>query len=329
MSEPSNGNNSTILFAREGTGTSAGARWGDVPTTPIPHKLLVLTGGGMVGDVAFIDNQLLGSDPNPRDVRSGKQSASGQFTFYPNIKSGAWLTEFILGVRAVATGAGPYVSISKLQSGRLPSWSIEESFDLATPEYKITTGARVDKVTIPFAAEGFLEYQTTLLAKGVTLGTTPMTGSPVDWAEDACFDHLEMSKLKIGGADFLQAMTGSIDISHNHFGDHYVAMGGGMRRSLPRRRAKVSGKVKTFFEDMTLYSLALAGTYTTLEIEWTNGVELINFLLPRVRFKRTDPKIVDGPTDVEFAFEASKDVTDATSVMATITGEVIEAGLAV
>jgi len=291
-----------------------------MPTTPVPHKLLALAAGGMVGDVNFIENELLGSDPNPRDVRTGRQTAAGEFGFYPNEKSAAWLAEFMLGVRDNGTGAGPFISTSKLSSGRLPSWSIEESEDLqAATQYKQTTGARVDKVTIDFADQGFLMYKTSLLAKGVTLTPTPMTGTPVDWAEDPCFDHLEMTVLKLAGTDFLQAMTGSIDVAHNHFPDHFVAMGGGVRRSLPRRRAKVTGKVKTFFEDMVLYNLALAGTYTTLELEWSNGTYGINILLPRILFKRTDPKLVDGPADIEFAFEASKDATLATSIRAITT----------
>jgi hypothetical protein len=227
------------------------------------------------------------------------------------------------------TGPGPYASVSKLSSGRLPSWSIEESEDLeAGTEYKQTTGARVDKCTIDFADQGFLVYKTSLLAKGVTLTPTGMTGTPVDWAEDACFDHMQMTVLKLDGTDFLQAMTGSVDIAHNHFGDHFVTRGGGVRRSLPRRRAKVTGKVKTFFEDTVLYDLALAGTYTTLELEWSDGTYGINILLPRILFKRTDPALVDGPADIEFAFEASKDSVEGTSILATTTTALADAVLA-
>lgn len=329
MAEPSNGNNSVILFAREGTGTGAGARWGDMPTVPVPHKLLVLAGGGGVGDTNFIENGLLGSDPNPRDTRTGRQAASAAFDFYPNVKSAAWLNEFCLGVRGTTTGGGPYVSPSKISNGRLPSWSIEESQDLeAGVEYKQTTGARVDKTSIEFSDQGFLVYKTQLLAKGVTLTPTAMTGSVVDWAEDEVFDHMEMTKLQINSVDFLQAVSGSIDVSHNHFPDHYVAMGGGVRRSLPRRKAKVNGKVKQFFEDTYLYNLALAGTYVPLEIEWGNGTYSINILVPRIRFKRTDPKLVDGPADIEFAFEASKDSVEGTSILATTTTSITDAEMA-
>jgi hypothetical protein len=329
MSEPSNGNNSVILFAREGTGSSAGAKWGDMPTTPVPHKLLVLAGGGGVGDTNFIENGLLGSDPNPRDSRTGRQAATAAFDFYPNIKSAAWLNEFCFGVRGTTTGGGPYVSPSKLSNGRLPSWSIEESQDLeAGVEYKQTTGARVDKVSIEFSDQGFLVYKTQLMAKGVTLTPTGMTGSVVDWAEDEVFDHMEITKLQINSVDFLQAVTGSIDVAQNHFGDHYVAMGGGVRRSLPRRKAKVTGKIKQFFEDTYLYNLALAGTYVPFEIEWGNGIYSINHYLERIRFKRTDPKLVDGPADIEFAFEAAKGAVTGTSILATTTGAITDAEMA-
>ena len=329
MAEPASGNNTVLLFAREGTGSSAGAQWGDMPSAPVPHKLLVLTGAGGLGDTAFIENMLLGSDPNPRDSRTGKETASGAFTFYPNVKSAAWLNEFALGVRAGNTGGGPYTSVSKLQAGKLPSWTIEESYDLlAGTKYKHTLGARIDKTSIKFADEGFLEYACTVMGKGVSIGDTPMSGGVVDWAEDEVFDHLEMSVLKINGTDYLDAVTGQIDIAQNLFGTLYAAKGGGQRRSLPRQRAKVTGNVKTYFADTELYDLAMAGTYVPFEIGWSNGTYGTEILLPRIRFKRKDPLVVDGPVDIQFDFEASKDGSELTSAKFTAITPIADADLA-
>lgn len=329
MSEPASGNNSVLLFAREGTGSTSGAQWGDIPTTPVPHKLLVLAGAGGIGDTTFIENLLLGSDPNPRDSRTGRQAATGNFTFYPNVNSVAWLNEFILGVRAAETLTGPFSSVTKLQAGKLPSWTVEESFDLvAGTKYKHTTGVRIDKTSIKFSDQGFLEYACTTMAKGVSIGPTPMGGSIVDWSNDEVFDHMELSTLKINSVDYLDAVTGQIDIAQNLFGTHYTAKGGGMRRSLPRMRAKVTGNVNTFFADTTLYDLAMAGTYVPIEIGWSNGTYGTDILLPRVRFKRKDPIVSDGPIALQFDFEASKDPTALTAVQFTALTPLLDTVLA-
>lgn len=332
MSEPSNGNNSVILFAREGvTPGSAGAQWGDIPTVPVPHKLLILAGGGGVGDVDWIPNKLLGSDPNPRDQRVGREKASGEFGFYPGTKSAAWLNEFALGIRGTTTGAGPYVSPSKISNGRLPSMTVEESYDLeAGTLYKQTTGIRFDKVTINWSDAGFREFKASWLGKQVQYSDTSIGGSVVDWADgsDDPFDDMQMTKFEIDGADFMEAKGGSIDIDHHHFGDHFVAKGSGIRRSLPRLQATVGGKIDTFFEKRTLLDLSFAGSYVPLEVEWTNGVYVINYLLPRIRFKRADPKIVDGPADASFPFMASKDSVAETSILATTTTSITDAEMA-
>ena len=329
MAEPVNGNNSVLLFAREGTGATTGAQWGDMPTTPVPHKLLCLAGAGTVADVSWIKNMQIASDPNPRDSRLGRQKAAGSYDFYPNIKSAAWLHEFILGVRGAATGAGPYVSIAKISSGKLPSLSIEMSLDYAAgTKYAQSHGNRIDKTTIETAPDGNLTYKCSVVAKVEAESATAMTGSVVDWSEEDFFDHMQMTKLQIDGADFLEVATATIDIAHNHFVDHYVAKGGGMLRSLPRRQATVGGTVNNILESDTLSAIAASGDYVAFEQEWTNGVYSINWLLPRIKFKPTSPKQADGPISLAYSYEASKDQTLETSVVATTTGDVIEAGLA-
>lgn len=318
MAEPVNGNNSVLLFAREGTGATTGAQWGDMPTTPVPHKLLCLAGAGTVADVTWIKNMQIASDPNPRDSRLGRQKAAGSYDFYPNIKSAAWLHEFILGVRAAATGVGPFISVSKLSSGKLPSLSIEMSLDYAAgTKYAQSHGNRIDKTTIETAPDGNLTYKCSVIAKVEAESAIAMTGSVVDWSEEDFFDHMQMTVLKIDGVDFMEAATATIEIAHNHFTDHYVAKGDGMLRSLPRRQATVAGTVNNILESDTLAAIAASGDYVAFEQEWTNGVNSINWLLPRIKFKPTSPKQADGPISLAYAYEASKDATEGTSAKAT------------
>lgn len=313
MAEPANGNNTVILLARETV-------WGTENVTPIARKILITPGGGMVGDQQLIPSELIGGDPNPRDAVAGKQSAAGDFETYPTTNSIGFLMEFALGSRVYATGA----HTSKIVTGVMPSLSTDESMDLsAATKFKRSLGVRFDKTSFTWASEGFLKTKFTCLGKSVALSTaflgTPT--SPIDYTADPVFDHLMLAAadVKVNGTACAQIVSGSLDINHNHFPDHYVAGGAGVRRSLPRRRATVNGKIKTFFEDIVLYNLAKAGTYVALDLTWTNASVLFRLFVPRVRLKPTDPKIPNGPLEIEFAFEASKDGTAGTSVQTVTT----------
>jgi Phage tail tube protein len=316
MSEPANGNNTVILLARESAWATEGT---------IPRQILIKPGGGMVGDQALIPSELIGGNPNPRDAVAGKQSASGDFETYPNVDSIGFLMEMGLGSRIFATGA----HTSKIVAGALPSFSMDESMDLAAAtKYKRSLGVRVDKLGFTWAADGFLSTKFTLLAKSVTqqstyLGTPTV---PIDYTTQPVYDHLmaAAADVKLNGTSVSQIISGSLDISHNHFPDHYVFGGAGVRRSLPRRRATVNGKIKTFFEDTVIYALAKAGTYVALDLKWTNGAASFQLVVPRVRLKPTDPKIPNGPLEVEFSFEASYDGTALTSVKTVTTNTKVD-----
>jgi len=311
MSEPANGNNTVILLARETV-------WGVENASPAPFQLLIEAGGGVIGDQTLIANELLGADPNPRDAVVGKQSASGDFVFYPNVKSAPYLAEFMLGTRNT-TGSGTYTHKSKLVAGSMPSWTTDEKLDMSTPKYLRGLGFRVDKATVEFASEGFLKWKCAMLGKGTTWQAAQLAGTPVDATSGAgleFFDNLMLAAadVKLNGSAIAQIVSGSIEINHNHFPDHYVAGGGGVRRSLPRRRATVNGKISTFLEDDTVHALAVAGTYVALDLKWTHDSTTIQILVPRVRLKVTDPKIANGPLQMDFEFMGSKDTSEATAV---------------
>jgi hypothetical protein len=317
MAEPANGNNTVILLARE-------SAWGTVGT--IPRKILIKAGGGMVGDQALLPNEMIGGDPNPRDSVAGKQAAAGDFETYPTTNSIGFLMEFALGSRVFATGA----HTSKIVTGALPSLSTDESIDLsAATQYKRGLGMRIDKTSFTWASEGFLSTKFSFLGKSVAL-TTPCLGSPtspIDYTSDPVFDHLMLAAadVKLNGSAIAEIVSGSLDINHNHFPDHYVVGGAGLRRSLPRRRATVNGKIKTFFEDQVIYALAKAGTYVALDLKWTNASVTFELIVPRVRLKPTDAKIDNGPLQIEFAFEASRDGTAGTSVETITTNTKVDA----
>jgi hypothetical protein len=318
MAEPANGNNSVITLTREAT-------WGVVNPSPSPNKILILPGGGMVGDQKLIQNEMIGSDPNPRDPASGNQSAAGSFETNPNTDNLPYLMELGLGSR-VTTGVGPYVHTSKLVSGLIPSVSMEESLDLAAgTKFKQSLGCRFDKTKFEWASEGILKTSHTLLGKSVTgLAATTIGAVVQDWTTQPLFDHLMLAAadVKLNGSAVAQIISGVIEVNHNHFPDHFVSGGAGARRSLPRRRATVGGTIKTFLEDSVIYNLALNGTFVALDLKWTNGAVLFQLIVPRVRLKRTDPKIANGPLEMEFELVGSKDATLATSVETIVTNAI-------
>lgn len=312
MSEPANGNNTVVLLARE-------PAWGTEGVVK-PVQILVVPGGGMLGDTTLIPSELFGGDPNPRDAITGRQAANGDLVTVPNTTSIAYLMEFALGTRVY--DAGPLTHTSKLTSGTLPSLSIDESQDLsAGVEYKRSLGVRFDKTSFSFNADGFQKVSFTALGKSTSIdvATAPLGDptSPLDWTTQPIFEDLQLAAadVLVDGTPCAEIVSGSLDVNHNHFSTHYVAGGGGVRRSLPRRRATVGGTIKTFFEDMTLYNFAKNGTYVALSMKWiVDASNYFQLVVPRVRLKRADPKIADGPQEIDFSFAASKDSVSGTSV---------------
>lgn len=311
MAAPAIGANSYIVIGRETTfGTIAGAATG---------KKFSFVKETVKGAKKLIQSQLLGGDPNPRDPVLGRQDASGNLTVYAGVTSAPQFFEYALGSRATTGASAPYTHKMKIASGALPSFSMETYIPTATAKYKQLLGGTIDTMSISMGDEGFLELNFGIAGTGVNnLTGTANFSAPTDWTSENVYDTLKATAalVKVNGSANAQVLSFDLQMNHNVDKNHYVIGGLGIRKSLVRRRATVTGNIKIAFEDTTIYDLAAAGTYTSVDITLTyaSGFTL-QIWLPRVLLEKTEPVVdTDGMMSCTFSIVGSKDSTEATAL---------------
>lgn len=289
--------------------------------TPTPAgKKIPFESESFAGTQSLIDNPVLLSDPNPADATIGKQDAGGSFSTIPTISTAPWLAKWGLGSLVTVGAAAPYTHTAKLVSGALPSAVVEVLADLDTDQFKLVNGATVNSFKFEVGVAGFLKWTFDTKAKKVAWASSAaLAAGVVDLTTGQTFiDNmmLQAADVKEGGSAIGTIVTLSGSVDHNLFTDDYRVGGGGVRASLVRRRAKVSGSARIAFEDLATMNKAIAGTFTSFDLKWTAATNrTIQIVIPRVRLERNDAKIDnDGPLFVDFNWSASKDETEGTSI---------------
>lgn len=312
MPVPAIGANSYITLGRESTfGTLAGAATG---------KKVAFVKESLKGSKKLIQSQLLGGDPNPRDPVLGRQDAAGNIEVYAGCTSAPWFFEWALGSRATTGASAPYTHKSKIAAGSLPSFTVEVAIPTSTVQFKQVLGGTVDTMSLQLTDEGFLSINLGIAGTQIPtlVPTTSQFTTPLDWTSENVFNLLQVTAAlaKFNGTANAQMLSFDLNMSHNVDKNHYVIGGLGIRKSLIRRRATVTGTLKIAFEDTVVYALAAAGTYTSIDITLTYATGFtLQILLPRILLEKTDPVIdTDGMVSCTFSIVGSKDTTEATAL---------------
>lgn len=301
MSQQS-GANSVLIFDTETT-------FRTTPNSPAAH-LLPFTSESLRLSRNLVSSNTIRSNRNPQAPVRGNVDVSGDINFELSPQYGK-LFKHILGGYAVTGSEAPYTHTYKI--GTLPvGMCIEKQFtDLATDKYFLYNGCKVNSFKLDAQPEGMIGCSISILGAKETIGAATFDGTVTDNGHTP-FDGFSGS-IQRGGSP-LGIVTG-IDFSLDNGldGNTYVMDGTGQRYSLPEGRAKVTGTVKTLFEDDVLYALAIAHTETTLELHFTKGAgtgasagnEKMSFYFDEIIFKPQSP-VISGPTGllVELPFEA-------------------------
>lgn len=222
-------------------------------------------------------------------------------------------------VTGMAGGAAlPYVATSKLGNTMPASAIIESAFDIGgTMRYLRATGCRINSMTIPISFEGFLQLAMDVMAKDVTVETTPYDASLDDWTTDDPLEHLQLDSAAVllGGSPVGYIKGGQIQISSNLQGDDYRVGGGGARGSLVPRAFGISGNLQLALDSTAVLTLITSDTPTDLEFTWGVGTNLSETItLPGVLLEKTGPAVKDGLIDVPVNFQAFKDPSSGTAL---------------
>lgn len=181
------------------------------------------------------------------------------------------------------------------------------------------TGAFQDAEALTDGATG------AAVADGI-LGASPIDSSYTDPGHTP-WDGLSIATVEEGGSPIAYLTGVDLTIENNLDGGNYCIGGGGVRRSLPEGKVKVSGTITALFESMALYRKAVAFQETSLKIIWQFGTgagsagnESLEILLPEIKFSQETP-IVEGDKGILYKgpFEAYyNDSAQASSIQITL-----------
>ena len=310
MADPAFGAKSAVVVDFE-------SAWGTAKGSPAGKKIGVIS-NSLVGSQELIDNPTLRGDYNAVDPFNGRKSASGDIVLVPTLEFTPFLQKWLTGT-LVETGTTPdFVLTSKLGTTTPPSCVVETSFDIGgSARYSRTTGARLSRVSFPFAVDGPLQATLGVMGKDTTIETTAYDASPDDWSDSAYLENLLLAAadVKVGGSAVAYVQSGQLDIDTALFGDDYRVGGGGSRGSLVPGRSRISGRLRLVLDSVGVLSL-FGGSATSLSLKWSSSAaRYLKLTLPRVIVQKTGPTLPgDGPIVIDAQFRAVYDAVSGTSL---------------
>jgi hypothetical protein len=286
------GTNAKVIYDVETT-------FGVTPATPA-SVVLPIVSEAMAEKRNLIKTNVIRGNRNQTMPKRGNKDVGGSITTELNPFMGK-LFKHLLGSNTT-TGTGPYVHTMKV--GALPtSLCIEKQFsDLATPQYFLYNGCRINKASFDFGTEGVIPLVFDFIGKKETMSTASFHASPVDYGHIP-FDMFEAS-IQEGGAAIASVSHIKLDIENQLDNGIYVIGGNGERRAIPEGSTLVSGTVTALFEDVALLNKAINYTESSLQVTLSRGNglgsagnESLDILLPEIIYGKASP-LVSGPKGV-------------------------------
>lgn len=308
------GSNSYVKFDFED------ATWGVDPGAPDGRKIAFVS-ESIKGSQGLIQNEALSGDPNPRDPVLARVDCSGDIVLQPGIISMPHIMKWITSNLATAGAADPWTHTSKLQSGAAVSVCLETLLDLDTDLFKKANGLIVESFGGEVGPDGILRFTLGVVGKTAGKATTSFhAASTKDYTAETVYHHghILAADCKVNGSANTRLLGLSWNMNLNPMKDVYGVGQAGVRLGVGRGRASLTGTIRMYVDDATIWDLANAGTYTSLDLTWTQTASTRTFQLqfPRILLSKTDPAIGnDGPIVAEFNFVGAKDGTAQSAIV--------------
>lgn len=305
------GANAKVIYDQEAT-------YGTTPGAPA-SKVLPFVSEGLSQGRPLVRTNIIRANRNLTKPTRGNKDVVGTIKSELNPFVGIIL-KHLLGAN-VDSGAGPYTHTIKV--GALPvSLCVEKQFlDLATPEYFLYNGCRINKASFEFKGDGYIPIDLDCVAQKETITTSSFHASPTDYGH-LPFEGFEATILE-GGSSIATISDIKMDISNDLDKSGYVIGGLGQLRALPAGKTTVTGTLTALFEDLTLYNKAVNFTESSLKITLSRGDglgsagnESLEIFVPELMYEQKTPPI-SGPKGVlvEMPFSGFYDNSgEATSI---------------
>ncbi len=249
------------------------------------------------------NDHITGNRNNSAPVR-GNTDVNGSISF----NLGAYPGELLLGALGDVdtTGVGPYVHTIKI-GDNLPSFTIEKGFSDISQFFKYN-GCKVGKFSLTSTPAGFQKASIDILGAKETASGTSFDATLTDLG-DTPFDGFLISSVLEGGGAITGITEISLMIENDLDGDTFTLGSQGTRGSINEGKAKVSGTIKGFFENLTLYNKAVNQTESSLLVTYQRGTgagsagnEFLSFEVPELVYSVKTPA-VSGPKGIYYELE--------------------------
>jgi hypothetical protein len=249
------------------------------------------------------NDHITGNRNNSAPVR-GNTDVAGGISF----NLGAYPGELLLGAlgSVATTGAGPYVHTIKVGNS-LPSFTIEKGFADISQFFKYN-GCKVGKFSLTATSSGFQKASIDIMGAKETASGTSFDATLTDLG-DTPFDGFLLGSVLEGGSSISGLTEISLMIDNDLDGDTFTLGSTGTRGSINEGKAKVSGTIKGFFENLSLYNKAVNQTESSLSFTYSRGTglgsagnESVSFEVPELVYSVKTPAVT-GPKGIYFELE--------------------------
>jgi hypothetical protein len=280
----------------------------DVRALASQGKTVPLTSEGLALDRALQSSKTLRSNRNPVEpVRGNKKVAgalSGELSAYIE-------RQLLYAFGNVSTVAGSGLYTHTFTIGNLPAFGYEKAFtDIA--QYFLYNGCKMSKMDVNCPQEGFITCNFDVAGGKETVSSVPYDDDPID-DPFSPFDAFG-AQITQGGAILATVTAINFSLDNGVKTDNYAIdrTNPGEVVSLPAGKIAIKGSLTAFFEDLTLYNLALNNTTTSVALDFERGTgagtlgnEKLTFTMEEVKLQPKSPAISgDEGIKIELTFEA-------------------------
>lgn len=261
----------------------------------------------------LVEDDTLGNGRDPSAPSRDGITVDGELVVPLDVRNvGHWL-KGLLG-SPTTTGSGPYVHSFTSGAASLPSLALEIG-NPEVPSFRLSTGAVVNSLKLPFATSGNVAATVNVIAQKETPAGTTKDGTPTAHPFTR-FSVFQGAVKKDGAA--LGNVTGAELTYTNNLDPVRVIRDDGLIEAADPTMAALTGTLTVRFADTSLLTAATAGTPIALEFGYRiDAARSLVLTVPAVHLPR--PRIaVNGPGGVEASFNWQAARPDGDGPMLTV-----------
>jgi hypothetical protein len=263
---------------------------------------------------------------NPAEPFDGNLEVGGNLVIPVDSLAFWYWLKAIFGAPATSGAATPWTHEFKIGTA-MPSLGIEFQYtDLATAKYDLFSGCKASTFGMEVGGDGELVANLGIIGALEAMNSASFDGTPANPG----FNRLAnfQAALTEGGAALANATSFSFNIDLG-LDPQRVIGGQGTLGEIPEAIVKVTGNLKTLFQDVSLLTKALNSTETGLKLTVTRTASaILEMEIQELQYEQKSPE-VSGPGGILVDLNFSGYFTDgsaASAIVARLTNTAEHAG---